>query len=609
MSRRTAASEADIERLVADDARQIAARSSLRNLLDATPTTLAYKQWARRLPAAKVRLPVAVVSSFTIETIDLFLEVESYLSGWRMTAQYFQYGSWRNALLDPKTAGAGSARAFVLLLHDTELLPVGTDEATTATNHLEALVRQFRERVTTPLFICLVASPSAGQSIALGESSTSGRARLLLDLRQTLAEFAKSTGDVRVLDVTPGEYGVKKWYDAKGMHTTMSFFSQDALPSVARIIARNLACLFKPRRKVLVLDLDNTLWGGIVGEDGVDGVALGAQWPGSCFIDFQRQLRALRQSGVLLALNSKNDEADARAVFESRPEMVLKWDDFSARRINWIDKVLNLIEIADELSLGLDSMVFADDSAFECALVRSMLPMVEVVELGSQSHDFMNLIARTQAFDTLHVSTEDRNRAESYVAETRRNTLRARAKDSESFFAESELCLKIGAAEAKSIERIHQLMGKTNQFNLSLERHAKEGVQSLAARPSTLYSASLTDRFGDYGMIGFLHLESDRDGLRVSNMALSCRALGRGVEDASLAFCREVAMARGHKRLLATFVRGPRNAQVLEYLRRSGFSLAEKENGRVDCQLKLVPGTLPWPGYIRVYRQTSGVSE
>jgi FkbH-like protein len=590
----------EVERLVADPARQTEARGVLRQWLDASPKTMTYQQWLHRLPPATVQQPIGIVSSFTTEIIAPFLEVEAYLSGWRPSTRYIQYTQWQNGLLDPSLLGP--SRAVAVLFHHAELLPAGARDARGAIARLQSLVETFRRRASTPLFLGLVEAPPVVHAIGFGEDSGKGTGSLVAELRASAAELAARTPDTHLLDVHASALASGDWYDARGFFTTRSVFTHKALPRVARSIARSMACLFRPRRKVLVLDLDNTLWGGIVGEDGVDGIALGTEWPGSAFVEFQLRLRELRRSGILLAINSKNNETDARAVFEQRPEIVLGWNDFSAHRINWNDKPSNLVAIAEELGLGLDSFVFADDSAMECALVRSTLPQVEVVELGADPSSFMDRVLQTQAFDTLHVSEEDRSRAENYLAEAARRELQAQVTDLESFLADIDLRLTIRPAEPKTSERIHQLIGKTNQFNLTLERLPKERIQALMASGSALYSAALADRFGDYGLIGALHLEATGDELRIANMVLSCRALGRGVEDAMLAFAREVAAAGRRRRLRVVCSRGPRNQQVFDYLGKVGFSMTELEGGRVDCRIDVGDGALPWPRYVHVDR-------
>ena len=632
--------DTEIVQLLAAPERQTEARSRLRDTLDAQPRTLAYKQWLQRLPApagaagaankAPAQQLVWLLSSFTLETLEPFFQVEAYLSGWRAQTHYVQYGSWQNALLQPTAAGAAQPAAAVLVLHDAELL--GDDftvPPAQALERLNGLLGAWRARCATPLFVALVAAPplahgrahgpgsDPSNGLAFGSAGQRGpalaRAAFMLDVR-TLCGTQR---DMHFLDLQAAAAArTAPWFDGAGYLRTGSVFQHAALPAVARCLARHLACVFKPRRKVLVLDMDNTLWGGVVGEDGVHGIQLGQDFPGSAYVAFQHMALALRESGVLLALASKNNEADAMAVFAERPEMVLKPEHFSARRINWQDKASNIASMADALGLGLDAFVFADDSALECAQVRQALPQVEVVELGADPVRFVDAVLRTQAFDALHISEEDRQRADSYNAEAGRQQLRAQVSDIASFLADCQLKLALQPATPATLERMHQLMGKTNQFNFTLLRPDKAALQALMQAGGQLYSAALTDRFGDYGLIGILHVQPPAAGaagadFHIANMALSCRALGRGVEDALLAYARERAIAAGCNRLCVRTVRGPRNQQVLDYLDNKGFARALDNEQEVLFALPLPgadapPGSLAWPSFVQVQMPPEG---
>jgi FkbH-like protein len=593
--------ESELQQLLLDPGRQVHARASLRDILDSAPRTMTYKQWLARLPAPAPTQParaVQLLSSFTLETLEPFLQVEAYVSGWRAQTRYVQLGRWQNALVAPATAHEQPA-ATVLLLHDAELLGndfgVAPDDAV---SRLRALLTTWRAGTAKPLFLGLVQAPPGAHRLAFDKHVGHGAARAAL--MRGVVELAHQLQDVHLLELDADSLGVAPWFDATGHLATRSVFAHRALPAVARVLARHLACLFRPRRKVLVLDLDNTLWGGVVGEDGVDGLALGQDYPGNAYLGLQRLALDLRGTGVLLALASKNNEADALAVFEQRPEMLLQPAHFSARRINWTDKPANLVAIAQELGLGLDALVFADDSAIECALVREALPQVEVVELGKDPARFVDRVLRTQAFDALHVSGEDRQRADSYAAEAHRHELRATVTDMASFLADCQLRLALQPAIPSTLDRMHQLLGKTNQFNFSLQRPGKDSLQGLMEQGQRLYSASLADRFGDYGLIGVLQLAQDGRVFRIENLVLSCRALGRGVEDAMLAHAHSLARAAGCTRLAVRAVRGPRNQQVLEYLDNAGFVRISDSDGGVEFEIATAPDGLPWPSFVTV---------
>ncbi len=598
----------EIEGLLSEARRQTEARAVLRGRLDTDPSTLAYLKWHGKLPDAPDPRPVTCIASFTIETIRPFLEVEAYLSDWRAEFSFIQYGLWRNALLDPAMLDRTGPEACILLLHTDALLPPDRTADQSAGNvageQLASAIKAFRKHRSTPLFIGLAGDPPSLDSLAFGESSRHGRALAVAGLREGIAAAAEDHDEIYLLDL-PGwsaQFG-EGWYDRKGYLANLSLVSHKALPKLARGIARTVGCLFKPRRRVLVLDLDDTLWGGVVGEDGAKGVALGEDWPGSAFVAFQHQLWVLRESGILLAINSKNNEADAREVFGSRSEMVLRWDDFSAGRINWDNKADNLVALAEELGLGLDSFVFADDSAMECALVRESLPQVEVVELGRNPAEFMGRILSRQAFDTLSLSHEDRARADNYKAEKRRKAASVKIGDLGDFFANLNLRLEIAPVESQTIERAHQLIAKTNQFNLSLRRHSREAVGKLAAIGGSLFIVALTDRFGVYGKIAVLHLRENGKTMEIVDLLISCRALGRQVGEALLAFARTKAAESGMRQLTARYAAGPRNQQVSEFLERNGFTATERTQSEIVFMLALDGDRLPWPEHIDVHTE------
>ena len=598
--------ESDLQKLLLDADRQVHARAALRNQLDAAPRTLAYKQWLARLPLAEDenRRSVTLLSSFTLETLEPFLQVEAYVSGWRTKPRYVQFGQWQNALLQPAATKVETSAALVLLLHDAELL--GDDFSTPAAEalaRLQVLVQTWRAGSAKPMFLGVVQAPLAAHAWAVARHN--GRSARRADFYHGLRALADEVKDVHLLDLDAATLGVANWFDSTGFLATRSVFAHRALPGVARSLARSLACLFRPRRKVLVLDMDNTLWGGVVGEDGLDELALGQEYPGSAYLGLQRMALELRSTGILLALASKNNEADAMAVFERRPEMLLKPEHFSARRINWQDKASNIVAMAQQLGLGLDALVFADDSPIECALVREALPQVEVVELGKDPAKFVDEVLRTQAFDVLQVLDEDRQRAQSYAAEAGREQLKSQVTDLSSFLADCELRLTLQPATAASLDRIHQLMGKTNQFNFSLQRPSKEALQALMEQGQWLYGATLTDRFGDYGLIGILHLQQAGEVFRIENMALSCRALGRGVEDSLLAYTRGRALAAGCTRVAVHAARGPRNQQVLEYLDNSGFARVADSEKAVLFEIATADADWPWPPYVAVQLKES----
>jgi len=583
-----------LEDLLRDPQRHLRARAELRKDLDENPGTITYLRWQSRLPSPSSATPIVIVSSFTIETIAPFLDVEAYVSGWRIAPTFHQYGQWERALLDPSLISK-EAKACILLLHRQALV---ADKVTVeqALANLQELIGQFRKTHVIPIIIGLLAELPDVDDIAFGLNTPSMRVDDLANLNAGIRKISKEIDGVFVLDIPMlAAYVGATWYDRAGYHARLSVVSHQGLPVLARGIARLVACLLRPRRKVLVMDLDNTLWGGIVGEDEAEGVALGEGWPGAAYIEFQKTIKALRDSGIVLAINSKNNEEDARAVFDSRAEMILRWNDFASRKINWNNKVENLKEIAAELNVGLDSLVFVDDSPAECALVRDVLPMIEVVELGSDPSLFAKNLLASQAFDTLAISREDKMRNESYAVESKRKSLQISTADYESFLRRLNLRLRIDPASGGMADRLYQLINKTNQFNLNLRRISFDEVRKLIVERARLYAISLSDQFGDYGIVGSVQLSRTDENLEIVGLAISCRVLGRRVEEAVLAFCCEQARLDGLAQLSAVHVEGARNQQIQDVFRRCEFNEVCLSDSCRKYTMDLRSHNVTWP--------------
>ncbi len=546
-----------------------AARSAFRSELRHDARLMSYLKALKRLPEAGAARRVLFASSYSVRPLEPYLCVEAALAGWRLEPRFVEYGQWQQALI----AGSGGAEpdAYVLMLHPESLLAAAGNMAThidAAETSIAAVFRSFRARSRTPFFVLHLPPPRPLGAIGFGQGGTPRRIDAATELCHRIATLAKNLDATYVIDLSATPKVAGAWQDDKGLQASLSPVASHAAPLIAEAIARSVAPLFRPRRKILVVDLDNTLWGGVVGEVGSEGVSLGAGWPGAAYLAFQRIIRELGESGVLLALNSKNNESDARAVFETRTEMVLQWNDFAARRVNWCDKAENLASIADELSLGIESFVFADDSPVECARIRAAFPDVEVIQLSDDPTGLVEALLGCPGFDMLSVTDEDRGRTESYRSESERSALRQTTGDYRAFLRSLSLEIDITPCDGSSLERLHQLLLKTNQFHFTLERPAKT---ELGARANRLFSVRLRDRFGDYGIIGVLETAVRRDAVEIVNLALSCRALGRLVEETVLAFVAEIARATGVAALSARSVVGPRNQPALDFLDKAGF--------------------------------------
>jgi FkbH-like protein len=406
-----------------------------------------------------------------------------------------------------------------------------------------------------------------------------GQSAVIDDLNARLRAALAETGSAYFVDINAcrARIGASTFYDRRYWHIGRAPYSREALREIGDEGFKYVRALKGRQKKCLVLDCDEVLWGGIVGEDGLAGIRLGRTYPGSAFLELQQEAVNLYHRGVILALCSKNNEADVWEVFRNHPDMILKESHIAAWRINWLDKASNIREIAAELNIGLDSMVFADDNEAECELVRRLLPEVEVVHLDrARAVDHAFRLASGGWFDTLTMSDEDRRRGASYRAEAERRQAQRDAPDLEGYLRSLEMVVKIRPADAVSLPRAAQLTQKTNQFNLTTQRYGEEQMARFAADPACdVLTVRVSDRFGDAGLVGVAIVRYEERRAVLDTLLLSCRVLGRGVEDALLTSCLRRAQARGASSLTGLFRPTARNQVAAGFLAGQGFRQAD----------------------------------
>lgn len=338
--------------------------------------------------------------------------------------------------------------------------------------------------------------------------------------------------------------------------------------NIAEIIVREYAAA----PKCLVLDCDNTLWGGVVGEDGLGGIELGDAFPGSGFRTFQKTIKQLKEAGIFLAIASKNDESAVLEVFESHDGMVLKPSDIAVWRVNWLPKSGNLAEIAAELNIGIDSLVFVDDSSYEIAEVKNAQPDVTTVQVPEDPALLPGLLAQTGLFRHLRVSEEDRNRTAMAIAE-RDRTAAGSSMDREDFLASLDLQIDVFTPGEEHVGRVAQLTNKTNQFNLTTIRRTEADIAALIdSDEHEVRAMRVRDRFGEYGIVGVAVIETGEDLWSVDSFLMSCRVLGRGVETAFLRTIVDDASSAGAIGVRGRYNPTPKNGQVADFYDRHGFA-------------------------------------
>lgn len=362
-------------------------------------------------------------------------------------------------------------------------------------------------------------------------------------------------------------YSSKLWYLSK------TPFHSSVFANASKDIASIIENIKGNSRKLIITDLDNTLWGGVIGDAGMENIVLGGHHPkGEAFQDFQRGLKAISNTGIVLAISSKNEESIALNAIENHPEMILKKDDFVAWRINWEDKAQNILEITQELNLGLDSVVFLDDNPFERERVKHALPDVLVPDLPVDPMLYRQFLLQLNCFNSTAVSEEDRNRTTLYTEEKDRQDAKKEFSSVEDWLKSINIQVSCEPLNSENFQRVLQLLNKTNQMNLLTNRYSEaELLERLNNDDDLIFAFSVKDNFGDAGLTGIIGLKAENDNLIFTDFVLSCRVIGRKVEETMLSFAVDIARKKGLKDVVANFVHTEKNKPCFEFFKNSGF--------------------------------------
>ena len=431
-----------------------------------------------------------------------------------------------------------------------------------------------------------------------------GRTNFLSRLNQKFYAYAFAHEDFYIndLDYLASDYGLTAWGDAFFWHMYKYAMCLDAIPSLANSLANIIKSLYGRNKKALVLDLDNTLWGGVVGDDGVDGIAVGPEVPeGQVYAEFQSYCKALKSIGVVLAVDSKNDEENALAGL-NHPDGVLRPDDFVAIKANWDPKDQNLKAIADELNLGADSFVFADDNPAERAIVAAQVPGVETPVLDG-AENYIKTLDHGGYFEVTTLSGEDLKKTELYHANAQRRRAQAAFADYGAYLDSLEMTATIRGFEPLYIQRIAQLTNKSNQFNLTTLRCSEDDIRGMAENPAWLcLYGKLVDKFGDNGVVTVVAGQSEGETLHLRLWLMSCRVLKRGMEDAMMDAVVADAAARGLKTIRGYYYPTAKNGMVKEFYAGMGFAKVDEDaDGNTTWELS-VEGYSPRHPHMQIQR-------
>jgi FkbH-like protein len=576
-------------------------------------------------PPADLRL--MLLGNHTLDALARALTAAALCRGVVLDARVGPFDQHMQTLLDPSLGLAEhDPQAIFLSLDLTRLLPAlpaGLADLSRegrralvdqAMGAVEAWIETARQRTAATLLVGNFWRPRRAHLGLADAKLEGGEAALYGHLNARLLDAWAGDPRVHVVDVDHAlaVAGRDAASDPRMALLAKLAWSEAALPALADLLARYVAGLVLPPKKCLVLDLDNTLWGGVLGEEGPEGIRIAEGDPvGEAFRAFQTAIKAVQQRGLLLAACSKNNRADVEEVFRLRPEMPLGLADFAATRINWEPKHQNIEAIARELNIGTDSLVFVDDNPAECELVRQMLPEVEVIQLPRDPARYAGLLLDLPSLERLEIAAEDRRKTAQYKEQAAREASREAAGDMDAYLESLGTVVTTWPATPAELTRVHQLFAKTNQFNLTTKRYRPAEVETFMTSPDWhLEVVKAGDRFGDLGIIAVLLLDLRRPGtVTVDSVLMSCRAMGRGIETVIGNRIKAVARSRAPGGLIVgEFRPTAKNKPAADFYPRQGFA-AEGADGDGNSRYTLAVASaedLPTTGIAIAPHETEG---
>jgi FkbH-like protein len=543
-------------------------------LCDPAEATRALTERFMDRPAAEP-LRVVIASSFTAQPLAITLKVWGRAFGLELDCEIAGFNQIATTLLAADGPFAGNATGVnVVLVGPTDRVFDSAEQASRAIGELLDAIEVSKSRQTTGAEMLVGTLPPLVSAFATLDRNE------YEPLRHRWRSRLESMSGIQLFDFAAVVEGVGATAarNSEGEVLSRMPYSSELYQALGIALVRRILSTRRSPAKVIAVDCDNTRWGGVVGEVGLTGIKLGSDGTGHGFQLFQRYLKRLKERGLLLAVVSRNEESDVRAVFENHPEMVLAPDDIAAWRVNWNHKSENLAELAEELNVGLDSFVFLDDDAALRMEVAMRLPDVHVVPLPEDSARFCETLEHLWLFDGAQTTETDLKRTRMMLEESWRQQERKTAASLDGYLASLDLEVDMREPAENEWPRVAQLTQRTNQFNLSLRRRTLEEVKSLADDCSALI-VKARDRFGDYGLVGACMIrKTEACKCELDTLVMSCRVLGRGVEEAFLHAIARIAAERGASTIVAPFVNGPRNQVVKDFLARSGFREVHPNN-------------------------------
>lgn len=565
--------------------------------LSASEASLLGKTISRILSSGRTLDPLAsvklgILANSTYDLVADGLQAAAARHGVALEVVLGAYDSVLQQALDPKSPVNAGGLDAVLIAVDHRwfnlvrpaLSEAARGGALDGIEVLRAVVEGLRRHGGSPAILQTVPVPNMALFGSYERRVHGSLRSILTELNAAIVRLAEETGSY-LLDVQAlaADVGADAWFDPAQWQLYKLPFNAECGAIYADHVGRLLGAIRGKSRKCLVLDLDNTIWGGVVGDDGVEGLKIGPGTPeGEAFSAVQSLALDLRERGIVLAVCSKNDESTARRAFSEHPDMLLRDEHIAVFQANWVDKANNVEAIAASLSLGLDSLVFLDDNAAERAQLRAALPMVAIPELPADPAWYPWTLASAGYFEAVTFTEEDRGRAQSYSDAVRRTEVMVKSRDLGDYLSSLEMAIGFAPFDPVGRARIAQLINKSNQFNLTTRRYAEAEVAAFEADPEAFtLQVRLRDRFGDFGMICVVicrpSAESRSTIWEIDTWLMSCRVLGRKVEEAVLAEIAKAARQKGVAILHGRYLPTTKNAMVADHYAKLGFVEVERD--------------------------------
>ncbi|MBR4751296.1 MAG: HAD-IIIC family phosphatase [Thermoguttaceae bacterium] len=528
-------------------------------------------------------LNVALAGSCTTSFLRPFLLTAGLAREMKLNIYEADFGAYAQEILDPESGLYRCNPDAILLLLESHDFNCGLRAPQNRVDDYVNKIKNLREIARSRSSACLIHTgleiPPFGAWGGLEYTESDGRVRRIEEINLRLSEDLPS-GVAFLHPSQLAELHDGEWTRSRDWYVAKQYPAPQATPVLATAYAANIAAFFGLSKRVLVMDLDNTAWGGVVGEDGPFGLRIGPSFSdGESFTAFQQYAKGLQLKGVLLAVCSKNNESDALQAFSQRSDMILKREDFVAFRANWQDKAANLRSIAQELSLGLDAFVFVDDNPAERTLIRKELPEVVTPEFDNQHWKIVPTLRRGMWFETVAITKEDRERHESYRSRAIIREMSTTATNLKDFLASLDMTATVEDVSEENVARVAQLINKTNQFNLTTRRFSIDEARRRAADVSWRCRAfTLRDAQTQHGLVGVLFAYKDSpEQWTIDLFVMSCRVIGRELENVMLADVQHAAREQGVKRLKGLFFPTQKNSQVKDFYRNRNFVATDVE--------------------------------